>query len=117
MLFSEALLKDHIPLDALMNQFIRDNGTRRSCNVMTVPDKTKDIFNISDQGEPASNTIYDLTENNAVTIRMMEPVTLGKYQRKSPKARPLPFLKCAKWAADWKSGALPLLKINSGMRI
>ncbi|WP_421726920.1 Ger(x)C family spore germination protein [Bacillus velezensis] len=85
MLFSEALLKDHIPLDALMNQFIRDNGTRRSCNVMTVPDKTKDIFKISDQGEPASNTIYDLTENNAVTIRMMAPVTLGEISEKIAK--------------------------------
>lgn len=99
MLFSEALLKDGIPLDALMNQFVRDNGTRRSRNVMTVPDKTKDIFNVSDQGEPASNTIYDLTENNAVTIRMMKPVTLGKYPRKSQKAKPSSFLKCAKWAA------------------
>lgn len=85
MLFSEALLKDNIPLDALMNQFIRDNGTRRSCNVMTVPDKTKDIFKISDQGEPASNTIYDLTENNSVTIRMMEPVTLGEISEKIAK--------------------------------
>lgn len=50
MLFSEALLKGNIPFDALMNQFVRDSGTRRSCNVMTVPDKTKDIFNVTDQG-------------------------------------------------------------------
>lgn len=85
MLFSEALLKDGIPLDALMNQFIRDNGTRRSCNVLTVPDKTKDIFSVSDQGEPASNTIYDLTENNSVTIRLLEHVTLGDLSEKIAK--------------------------------
>ncbi|MBY8911341.1 Ger(x)C family spore germination protein [Bacillus sp. YC2] len=82
MLFSQNLLKDDIPLDALMNQFIKDNGTRRSCNVMTVPDQTKDIFTVTDQGEPASNTIYDLTENNSFTIRMMQPVTLGDISEK-----------------------------------
>ncbi|MGR0118437.1 Ger(x)C family spore germination protein [Bacillus sp. 205(2023)] len=77
-LISKSVIADHIGMDAIINQFVRDNGTRRSSYVFVTDDRTKDIFKMNDQGEPASNVIYDLTENNAVTIRMMEPVTLGE---------------------------------------
>lgn len=77
-LLSKSVIADHIGMDAIINQFVRDNGTRRSSYVFVTDGRTKDIFKMNDQGEPASNVIYDLTENNAVTIRMMEPVTLGE---------------------------------------
>lgn len=76
-LFSKDVLAD-IGMDSIINQFVRDNGTRRSSYVFVTDGRPKDIFKMNDQGEPASNVIYDLTENDKVTIRMMEPVTLGE---------------------------------------
>ncbi|MCY8309365.1 Ger(x)C family spore germination protein [Bacillus vallismortis] len=77
-LFSKDVISDNIGMDALINQFVRDNGTRRSSYVFVTDGRTKDIFKMSDGGEPASNVIYDLTGNNNVTIKMMNPVTLGE---------------------------------------
>ncbi|MED4557531.1 Ger(x)C family spore germination protein [Bacillus subtilis] len=77
-LLSKSVIADQIGMDAIINQFIRDNGTRRSSYVFVTDGRTKDIFKMNDEVEPASNVIYDLTKNNAVTIRMMEPVTLGE---------------------------------------
>lgn len=77
-LLSKSVIADQIGMDAIINQFVRDNGTRRSSYVFITNGRTKDIFNMNDEGEPASNVIYDLTENNKVTIRTMEPVTLGE---------------------------------------
>nr|WGE05116.1 spore germination receptor protein GerAC [Bacillus subtilis] len=78
-LLSKSVIADQIGMDAIINQFVRDNGTRRSSYVFITNGRTKDIFNMkNDEDEPASNVIYDLTENNKVTIRMMEPVTLGE---------------------------------------
>ncbi|MEC1889589.1 spore germination receptor protein GerAC [Bacillus subtilis] len=77
-LLSKNVIADQIGTDAIINQFVRDNGTRRSSYVFITNGRTKDIFNMNDEDEPASNVIYDLTENNKVTIRMMEPVTLGE---------------------------------------
>ncbi|MCY8515351.1 Ger(x)C family spore germination protein [Bacillus atrophaeus] len=81
-LVSKKLLSNDIQMDALLNQFVRDNGTRRSSHVFVVADKAKDILKISDEGDPASNVIYELTDNNKVTIRMMEAVTLGDVSKK-----------------------------------
>lgn len=78
-LLSKSVIADQIGMGAIINQFVRDNGTRRSSYVFITNGRTKDIFNMkNDEDEPASNVIYDLTENNKVTIRMMEPVTLGE---------------------------------------
>ncbi|MGN2617721.1 spore germination receptor protein GerAC [Bacillus stercoris] len=77
-LLSKSVIADEIGMDAIINQFVRDNGTRRSSYVFITNGRTKDIFKMNVEGEPASNVIYDLTENNKVTIRMMEPVTLGE---------------------------------------
>ncbi|MEC1623889.1 Ger(x)C family spore germination protein [Bacillus mojavensis] len=76
-LFSKGVLED-FRMDSIINQFVRDNGTRRSSYVFVTDGRTKDIFKMNDEGEPASNVIYNLTENGKVTIRMMEPVTLGE---------------------------------------
>lgn len=77
-LFSKDVIADHVGMDAIINQFVRDNGTRRSSFVFVNDGRTKDILKMNDEGDPASNVIYDLTENNKVTIRMMKPVTLGE---------------------------------------
>ncbi|USP94749.1 Ger(x)C family spore germination protein [Bacillus vallismortis] len=77
-LLSKELLDGHTGMDALINQFVRDNGTRRSSYMFVADGKTKDLLKMTDEGNPASNVIYELTENNSVTIRMMDPVTLGE---------------------------------------
>ncbi|MGF7534169.1 Ger(x)C family spore germination protein [Bacillus mexicanus] len=77
-LLSKNAIADHVGMDAIINQFVRDNGTRRSSYVFVTNSRPKDVFKMNEGGEPASNVIYALTENNSVTIRMMDPVTLGE---------------------------------------
>ncbi|KKB75435.1 MULTISPECIES: Ger(x)C family spore germination protein [Bacillus] len=75
-IFSEKLVSD-IALDALINQFIRDNSLRRSSEVYITPGSPSKLLNIDDSGDPASEIIHNVSENRASTIKLLEPVTLG----------------------------------------
>ncbi|ASB90725.1 Ger(x)C family spore germination protein [Bacillus sonorensis] len=75
-IFSEKIASD-IALDALINQFIRDNSIRRSSEVYMTPGSAGKLLTIADEGDPASDVIHNIAENRASTIRLLEPVTLG----------------------------------------
>ncbi|MFS0656143.1 Ger(x)C family spore germination protein [Bacillus sp. 179-C3.3 HS] len=75
-LFSEELLKDY-DFDMVINQFIRDNETRRGSLVYTASEKPGELLKISSDGQPASSVLYDLAENTKTTISMLHSVSLG----------------------------------------
>ncbi|MFB8735728.1 hypothetical protein ACEQPO_24710 [Bacillus sp. SL00103] len=75
-LFSEELINEN-NFDLVINQFIRDNETRRGSLVFMTSEKPGDMLKINDDGQPASSTLYDLSENRKTTIRMFKTVSLG----------------------------------------
>ncbi|MGE7607038.1 Ger(x)C family spore germination protein [Peribacillus frigoritolerans] len=76
-LINEKLLRE-IPMEAIINQSIRDNNTRRSCHVYLTKRPTKEILGRSDDGEIPSNVIYELKDNEHRTNKILPPLTLGK---------------------------------------
>ncbi|WHY59080.1 Ger(x)C family spore germination protein [Peribacillus simplex] len=77
MLINEDVLKK-IPMEAIINQAIRDNNTRRSCLVYLTKRPTKDILGLADDGEIPSNVIYELKDNENRTNKILQPLTMGK---------------------------------------
>lgn len=77
MLINEDVLRK-IPMEAIINQSIRDNNTRRSCLVLLTKRPTKEILGRSDDGEIPSNVIYELKDNDNRTNKILPPLTLGK---------------------------------------
>ncbi|WP_349925055.1 Ger(x)C family spore germination protein [Bacillus altitudinis] len=75
-LFSEELISEN-NFDLVINQFIRDNETRRGSLVFMTSEKPGDLLKINDDGQPASSTLYDISGNTKSTIRMLKPVSLG----------------------------------------
>ncbi|MBD3860991.1 Ger(x)C family spore germination protein [Bacillus sp. 28A-2] len=75
-LFSEELINEN-NFDLVINQFIRDNETRRGSLVFMTSEKPGDLLKINDDGQPASSTLYDISANTKTTIRMFKPVSLG----------------------------------------
>ncbi|UYO35143.1 Ger(x)C family spore germination protein [Bacillus zhangzhouensis] len=75
-LFSEELINEN-KFDLVINQFIRDNETRRGSLVFMTSEKPGDILKINDDGQPASSTLSDISNNTKTTIRMFKPVSLG----------------------------------------
>ncbi|MFP3420971.1 MULTISPECIES: Ger(x)C family spore germination protein [Bacillus] len=75
-LFSQELINEN-NFDLVINQFIRDNETRRGSLVFMTSEKPGDMLRISDAGQPASSTLYDISGNTKTTIRMFKPVSLG----------------------------------------
>lgn len=75
-LFAQELIKEN-PFDLVINQFIRDNETRRSSLVFMTPDNPSEILAIDDSGQPASTTIYDAAHNTKTAIGLLAPVSLG----------------------------------------
>ncbi|KPN14540.1 spore gernimation protein [Bacillus australimaris] len=75
-LFSEELINEN-NFDLVINQFIRDNETRRGSLVFMTAEKPGDLLKINDDGQPASSTLYDISGNTKSTIRMLKPVSLG----------------------------------------
>lgn len=74
-LFSEELINEN-HFDLVINQFIRDNETRRG-GLVFMTEKPGDMLKINDDGQPASTTLYDLSDNRKATIRMLKAVSLG----------------------------------------
>ncbi|MEK4791621.1 Ger(x)C family spore germination protein [Bacillus sp. FSL K6-2971] len=75
-LFSEGLINEN-DFDLVINQFIRDNETRRGGLVFMTSKNPGDMLKINDEGQPASTTLYDLSENRKSTILMFKTVSLG----------------------------------------
>ncbi|KRU18060.1 MULTISPECIES: Ger(x)C family spore germination protein [Bacillus] len=75
-LFSEELINEN-NFDLVINQFIRDNETRRGGLVFMTSKNPGDMLKINDDGQPASTTLYDLSENRKSTIRMFKTSSLG----------------------------------------
>lgn len=76
LLFSEELINEN-DFDLVINQFIRDNETRRGGLVFMTSKNPGDMLKINDDGQPASTTLYDLSENRKSTILMFKTVSLG----------------------------------------
>ncbi|MDE1428389.1 Ger(x)C family spore germination protein [Bacillus licheniformis] len=76
LIFSEELVSD-ISLEALINQFIRDNSIRRSSEVYMTPGAAGDILKVDGASDPASDVIHSISENRASTIKLLKPVTLN----------------------------------------
>ncbi|MCY9004484.1 Ger(x)C family spore germination protein [Peribacillus frigoritolerans] len=76
-LINEEVLRK-IPMEAIINQSIRDNNTRRSCHVYLTKRPTKEILGRSEDGEIPSNVIYELKDNENRTNKILPPLTLGK---------------------------------------
>ncbi|MEI4790203.1 Ger(x)C family spore germination protein [Bacillus sp. FJAT-53060] len=75
-LFSQELINEN-NFDLVINQFIRDNETRRGSLVFMTSEKPGDMLKINDDGQPASSTLYTISGNTKTTIRMFKPVSLG----------------------------------------
>ncbi|MEK4568025.1 Ger(x)C family spore germination protein [Bacillus sp. FSL K6-3458] len=75
-LFSQDLINEN-NFDLVINQFIRDNETRRGSLVFMASEKPGDMLKINDDGQPAASTLYDISSNTKTTIRMFKPVSLG----------------------------------------
>ncbi|WP_249597991.1 Ger(x)C family spore germination protein [Peribacillus frigoritolerans] len=76
-LINEDVLRKY-PMEAIINQSIRDNNTRRSCLVLLTKRPTKEILELADDGEIPSNVIYELKDNEKRTNKILPPQTLGK---------------------------------------
>ncbi|KAA6450603.1 Ger(x)C family spore germination protein [Bacillus swezeyi] len=83
-IFSEDLASD-ISMDALINQFIRDNSIRRSSEVYMTSGSAGRLLEIDDAGDPASEVIHSIAQNRASTIKLLKPVTLGDISIKMQK--------------------------------
>lgn len=77
LIINEDVLKK-VPMEAIINQSIRDNNTRRSCLVYLTKRPTKEILGLSDDGEIPSNVIYELKDNVKRTNKILPPLTMGK---------------------------------------
>ncbi|MCW1835296.1 Ger(x)C family spore germination protein [Bacillus xiamenensis] len=75
-LFSQELIQEN-NFDLVINQFIRDNETRRGSLVFMASEKPGDMLKINDDGQPASSTLYDISANMKMTVRMLKSVSLG----------------------------------------
>ncbi|CAH0162241.1 Spore germination protein A3 [Peribacillus sp. Bi96] len=76
LLINEDVLRK-IPMEAIINQSIRDNNTRRSCLVYLTKRPTREILGLADYGEIPSNVIYELKDNVKRTNKILPPLTLG----------------------------------------
>lgn len=47
-LFFKSVIVDYIGMDVIINQFVRDNGIRRSLYVFVIDGRIKDIFKMND---------------------------------------------------------------------
>ncbi|OLP65192.1 Spore germination protein A3 precursor [Bacillus pumilus] len=75
-LFSQDLINEN-NFDMVINQFIRDNETRRGSLVFMTSENPSELLKISSDGQPASSTLYDITANAKTTIDMFKSVSLG----------------------------------------
>ncbi|KEP28171.1 MULTISPECIES: Ger(x)C family spore germination protein [Bacillus] len=75
-LFSQELINEN-DFDLVINQFIRDNETRRGSLVFMTSEKPGELLKINDDGQPASSTLYDIAQNTKSSIQLFPPVSLG----------------------------------------
>ncbi|MFJ5964606.1 Ger(x)C family spore germination protein [Bacillus sp. NPDC093026] len=75
-LFSQELINEN-NFDLVINQFIRDNETRRGSLVFMTSEKPGEMLKINDDGQPASSTLYDIAQNTKSSIQLFPPVSLG----------------------------------------
>ncbi|MGE6630026.1 Ger(x)C family spore germination protein [Bacillus sp. NPDC077027] len=75
-LFSQELINEN-QFDLVINQFIRDNETRRDNLVFMTPENPSEVLSIDDAGQPASTTIYDIAKNAKSSTRLFPAVSLG----------------------------------------
>ncbi|WP_282155304.1 Ger(x)C family spore germination protein [Cytobacillus gottheilii] len=76
-IINENVLKS-LPLDAVINQFIKDNDTRRSCIIMVSKDPAEQILSTGEDGSVPSNDLYSLSENISATSKILPSITLGQ---------------------------------------
>ncbi|KON69077.1 hypothetical protein AKG34_09970 [Peribacillus butanolivorans] len=77
LIINEDVLKD-IPMEAIINMFIRDNSIRRSCLVLLTKKPTKEILGNSEADDIPSNVIFELKDNEKRTNKILPPLTLGQ---------------------------------------
>ncbi|PJN88750.1 Ger(x)C family spore germination protein [Bacillus sp. mrc49] len=77
LLINEEVLRE-IRMEAIINQSIRDNNTRRSCFVFLTKRPTREILERADDGEIPSNVIYELKDNDKRTNKILPTLTLGQ---------------------------------------
>lgn len=71
-----------IPLDALINQFVRDNEIRRSSLAFVTKGDAKNVLTIQGMSVPPVNLIYELVSNKFKTNKILNPLTMGELSAK-----------------------------------
>ncbi|MEI2326892.1 Ger(x)C family spore germination protein [Priestia megaterium] len=71
-----------IPLDALINQFVRDNEIRRSSLAFVTKGDAKNVLTIQGMSVPPVNLIYELVYNKFKTNKILNPLTMGELSAK-----------------------------------
>ncbi|MGG4491947.1 Ger(x)C family spore germination protein [Metabacillus idriensis] len=76
-LINEEVIKE-TPLDTVINQFIRDDKTRRSLYIFLTEEPASELLSVKTDKEIPSNIIYELTENRKKTNKILPPLKLGE---------------------------------------
>ncbi|WP_077735546.1 Ger(x)C family spore germination protein [Bacillus sonorensis] len=110
-LFSEDLVSE-ISLDAIVNQFIRDNSLRRSSEVYMTSGEAGPFLKIDNAGDPASEVIHNVSQNRQSTIKLLEPVTLGDISINMQKGLSFIMPKITAIKGELQMGGGAILKNN-----
>ncbi|WP_172460206.1 Ger(x)C family spore germination protein [Priestia endophytica] len=81
LIFSKNALDKH-PLDVWINEYIRDDNTRRSALVFVTRESAKKILSTGSKEDIPSNKIFEIANNKRSSNKILEPITLGQVSAK-----------------------------------
>ncbi|WCM17463.1 Ger(x)C family spore germination protein [Priestia filamentosa] len=81
LIFSKNAL-DKYPLDVWINEYIRDDNTRRSALVFVTRESAKKILSTGSKEDIPANKIFEIANNKTSSNKILKPITLGQVSAK-----------------------------------